>query len=95
MQVKLHTSDAEAGTYNGPALLDAVRSLVANQQREDTVRVHETTCQSGCPVGPRMDVMCDKRRVMYFRRTKATGRDDMVSWLSVESLESLVRNGSG
>ena len=82
MQVKLHTTDAQAGTYNGPALLDAVR-------------VHETACQSGCPVGPRMDVVCDKRRVLYFRRKKATGRDDMVSWLSVESLESLVRNGAG
>lgn len=95
MQVKLHTADAETSTYNGPALLDAVRSLVATQQREDTVRVHETDCQSGCPVGPRMDVVYDKRRVMYFRRKKATGRDDMLSWLSVESLECVVRNGSG
>ena len=95
MQVKLHTTDAQAGTYNGPALLDAVRNLVATRQRQDAVRVHETACQSGCPVGPRMDVVCDTRRVMYFRRKKATGRDDMVSWLSVESLESLVRDGAG
>ena len=95
MQVKLRSTDAEDRSYNGPALLEAVRSLVATQQLEDSVAVHETDCQSGCPVGPRMDVVCRKQRVMYFRRKKPTNREDMVSWQSVESLENVVRNGSG
>lgn len=94
MQVKLYSADSEARSYNGPGLLAAVRAVVAAQRLADAVTVHETDCQSGCPVGPRMDVVRNKRRVMYFQRKKPTGRDDMVSWPSVESLERVVRNGA-
>ena len=94
MQVKLYSADSESRSYNGPGLLAAVRAVVAAQRLADAVAVHETDCQSGCPVGPRMDVVRNKRRVMYFQRKKPTGRDDMVSWPSVESLERVVRNGA-
>jgi len=51
-QIKLWTADTEAGFYNGPDLLTAIRDLVAQKQLDDRVRVHEVTCMSGCPVGP-------------------------------------------
>ena len=54
MQVKLYSADSEARSYNGPGLLAAVRAVVAAQRLADAVAVHETDCQSGCPVGPRM-----------------------------------------
>lgn len=73
MRVKLRTADAEAGTYDGPALLDAVHRLISTLQCEETVRVHDTDCQSGCPVGPRMDMVRDKQHAMYFRRRIGTG----------------------
>ena len=95
MQVKLYSADSRTRSYNGPGLLAAVRSVVAARRLAATVSVHETDCQSGCPVGPRMDVVCNKRRVMYFRRAKPTGRDDMVSWSSVESLEQVVDGRAG
>ena len=50
VQVKLYSADREARSYNGPGLLAAVRTVVGAQQLSDVVVVHETDCQSGCPV---------------------------------------------
>jgi predicted metal-binding protein len=89
-QVKLWAADAEAGSYNGPDLLVAIRELVARKQLGDYVEVHEVTCMSGCPVGPRVDMTVGSRRVMYFQRKTPTGREDLVSWAFVESIESAI-----
>ena len=74
--------------YNGPALLTALTQLVHDKGIGDRVAVHEATCMSGCPVGPRMDLCAGSRRVMYFRRLTPTGRADLVTWTSIDSVES-------
>ena len=73
--------------YNGPALLAAVTQFVDEKGLADRVAVHEATCMSGCPVGPRMDLCCGSQRFMYFRRLTPTGRPDLVTWTSIESVE--------
>jgi predicted metal-binding protein len=87
VQVKVQTADAETNSYNGPALLDAIRALVEKKQWQDQVGVHEVACMAGCPVGPRVDMTCAGKRVMYFNRQRPTGRNDLVTWQSVESVE--------
>jgi predicted metal-binding protein len=74
--------------YNGPALLVALAQLVHDKGIGDRVAVHEATCMSGCPVGPRVDLCSGSQRVMYFRRLAPTGRTDLVTWTSIESVES-------
>jgi len=74
--------------YNGPTLLAALTRLVHDKGIGDRVEVHEATCMSGCPVGPRMDLGSGSQRVMYFRRLTPTGRTDLVTWASIESVES-------
>ena len=73
--------------YNGPTLLAALTRLVQEKGLDDRVAVHEATCMSGCPVGPRMDLCRGAQRVMYFRRLTPTGRPDLVTWASIESVE--------
>jgi len=73
--------------YNGPALLAALIQLVREKRTGDRVEVHEATCMSGCPVGPRMDLCSGTQRIMYFRRLTPTGRADLVAWSSIESVE--------
>jgi len=87
VQVKVQTTDVEPRTYNGPALLDAIRDLVEKKHLQEQVRVHEVACMAGCPVGPRVDIVCEGRRVMYFNRQRSTGREDLVTWQLVESVE--------
>jgi predicted metal-binding protein len=87
VQVKLRAQDTEAGSYNGPELLSAIQALVANKQLDQVVSVYEVACMSGCPVGPRVDMCVGSQRVMYFQRQKPTGRDDLLIWASVESIE--------
>jgi predicted metal-binding protein len=74
--------------YNGPALLAALARLVHDKGVGDRVAVHEAACMSGCPVGPRVDLCSGPQRVMYFRRLTPTGRADLVTWASIESVES-------
>jgi predicted metal-binding protein len=92
VQVKLRTADDEAGSYNGPELLSAIRELVSGRQLEPFVSVHEAMCMSGCPVGPRVDMCVGSRRVMYFHRQKPTGRDDLITWMSVASIEDAMKS---
>jgi predicted metal-binding protein len=73
--------------YNGPALLAALTQFMHDKGIGDRVEVHEATCMSGCPVGPRMDLCSGSQRVMYFRRLMPTGRADLVAWTSIESIE--------
>jgi hypothetical protein len=40
VQVKVRATDAEQGSYNGPALLDAIRELVEKKHLQDQVRIH-------------------------------------------------------
>ncbi|MSQ47697.1 MAG: hypothetical protein EXR78_04790 [Deltaproteobacteria bacterium] len=87
VQVKFRAADDEADSYNGPELLSAIRALVADKHLEQSVSVHEAMCMSGCPVGPRMDMGAGSQRVMYFQRRKPTGRDDLITWASVDSVE--------
>ena len=87
VQVKLRTTDETPGAYNGPELLLAMRAFVANEHLEQVVSVHEATCMSGCPVGPRVDMCVGSQRVMYFQRQKPTGREDLITWASIESIE--------
>ena len=87
VQVKLRATDETPGSYNGPGLLSAMRAFVVNEHLEQVVSVHEAACMSGCPVGPRMDMCAGSQRVMYFQRQKPTGRDDLLTWASVESIE--------
>jgi len=89
-QIKLWAADAAAGFYNGPDLAEAMRQLVVEKHLDDRVGVHEVACMSGCPVGPRVDMISGSRRVMYFQRKNPTGRDDLVGWPFVESLESAI-----
>src|SRR5215470_16296789 len=56
-QLKLRTADTEASSYNGPALLDAVRQLIEQTQLDSQAVVHEAACMAGCPVGPRLDII--------------------------------------
>ncbi len=74
--------------YNGPALLVELTRLVHDKGVNDRVEIHEATCMSGCPVGPRMDLCAGSQRVMYFRRLTPTGRADLVTWTSIDSIES-------
>jgi hypothetical protein len=90
VQVKLWATDAQADSYNGPDLLSAIRELIAKKQLDGCVGVHEATCVSGCPVGPRVDMTTGSRRVMYFQRKVPTGRDDLVGWQSIDSVESMI-----
>ncbi|MBI3757208.1 MAG: hypothetical protein HY267_04445 [Deltaproteobacteria bacterium] len=89
-QLKLRTTDAEVGPYNGPALLNAVRQLIEQKQLDDQVAVHEAVCMAGCPVGPRLDMVLGSRRIMYFQRKNPTGREDLISWVCVGSIEEAI-----
>jgi predicted metal-binding protein len=89
-QLKLRSSEAELGVYNGPALLEAIRNLVAHKDLETQVEVHEAACMAGCPVGPRVDMVLGSRRIMYFQRKNPTGREDLISWISVGSVEEAI-----
>jgi len=90
VEIKLRKEDQGADSYNGPALLAAARGLVTEKQLHSCVNVHEATCMSGCPVGPRMDIIAGSRRVMYFQRKTLTGREDLVGWQFIDSLESVI-----
>jgi len=92
VQVKLCESDTTLGSYNGSALLDAIRELVEKKKIQGVVNVHEVACMSGCPVGPRVDMICAGKRVVYFNRQRPTGRSDLVTWQLVESVELEVEN---
>jgi predicted metal-binding protein len=85
--ISIRGGDAQQD-YNGPALLFALTQLVHDKGISDRVEVHEATCMSGCPVGPRMDLCAGSQRVMYFRRLTPTGRVDLVTWTSIDSVES-------
>jgi predicted metal-binding protein len=84
--ISLH-KDEVPRDYNGPALLAALAQLVHEKGLNDRVAIHEATCMSGCPVGPRMDLCSGSQRIMYFRRLIPTGRPDLVTWTSIESVE--------
>src|SRR5262245_50875048 len=90
--VKLCELDTAPSSYNGPALLDAIRELVEAKSQTAHISVHEVACMSGCPVGPRVDMVCKGQRIMYFNRQRPTGRADLVTWQSVESVELEVEN---
>ncbi len=90
VQIKVWAGDTSAGSYNGPGLLEALRGLVEAKGLKEQVGVHEAACMSGCPVGPRLDLICSARRILYFQLHKPTGREDLVSWSLVESLERLI-----
>jgi predicted metal-binding protein len=92
VQVKLQAAAPEPGLYNGPALLDAIRELVEAKSQTAHISVHEVACMAGCPVGPRVDMVCKGQRVMYFNRQRPTGRADLVTWQSVESIEQEINN---
>lgn len=92
VQLKLRSSEAEVMTYNGPALLEAIRNLVVQKNLEAQVEVHETACMAGCPVGPRVDMVLGSRRIMYFQRKNPTGREDLISWSSVGSVEEAIES---
>lgn len=87
VQVKLHTVDAEPNAYNGPMLLEAIRELIEKRSQTACIFVHEVACRAGCPVGPRVDMVCEGKRVMYFNRQRPTGRADLVTWQVVVSVE--------
>jgi predicted metal-binding protein len=89
-QLKLRSSETQSREYNGPALLEAVRDLVAQKNLEAQVAVHEAACMAGCPVGPRVDMVCGARRIMYFQRKQPTGREDLISWMCIESVEEAI-----
>jgi predicted metal-binding protein len=88
--LKFHSDETAPGTYNGPALLEAIRSLVLRKNLREQIAVHEAACMSGCPVGPRVDMVVGPRRIMYFQRKTPTGREDLVSWVCVDSVESVI-----
>jgi predicted metal-binding protein len=90
--LKLRADEVEPSSYNGPALLNAMRELIVQKNLGEQVSVHETACMSGCPVGPRVDMVIGPRRVMYFQRKTPTGREDLISWGCVDSVESEIRN---
>ena len=89
-QLKLKTADSKAESYNGPALLTAIRELILQKRLGEQVEVHETACMAGCPVGPRVDMIVNSRRVMYFQRKNPTGREDLISWVCVGSVEEAI-----
>ncbi len=91
-RLKLRKSDADAGSYNGPALLVAVRQLLEQEKLNEDVAVHEAACMAGCPVGPRLDMVVGSRRIMYFQRKQPTGREDLISWVSVASIEEAIES---
>jgi len=84
--ISIHRDEVQRD-YNGPALLVALTQLVHEKGLDDRVAVHEATCMSGCPVGPRMDLCSGSQRIMYFRRLTPTGRPELVAWTSIESIE--------
>src|SRR5262245_46645471 len=88
--LKLRADKTEAASYNGPALLQAIREFIRQKNLGERVEVHEAACMSGCPVGPRVDMVVGSRRVMYFQRKTPTGRADLVTWGCVESVESAI-----
>jgi predicted metal-binding protein len=90
--LKLRADEAESDAYNGPALLAAIRELIVQRNLGERVAVHEAACMSGCPVGPRVDMIIGSRRVIYFQRKTPTGREDLVSWLCVDNVESTIEN---
>jgi len=90
IEVKLWTADQNTSSYNGPDLLAAVRALITEKQLDDCISVHEANCMSGCPVGPRMDIIAGTRRVMYFQRKTPTGREDLVGWQFIDSVENVI-----
>lgn len=90
VQLKLRSEEAAPGAYNGPALLVAVRALVIAKELDDRVQVHEAACMAGCPVGPRVDMIVNTQRFMYFQRKTPTGRADLISWNGVANVESAI-----
>lgn len=88
--LKLNSDETAPETYNGPALLEAIRALVTRKNLAEQVAVHEAACMSGCPVGPRVDMVMNSRRIMYFQRKTPTGREDLISWVCVDSVESVI-----
>jgi len=92
VQVKLRATDETPGSFNGPELLSAIQELVSSRQLDQVVSVHEATCMSGCPVGPRVDMCVGSQRVMYFQRQKPTGREDLITWASVASVEEALKS---
>jgi predicted metal-binding protein len=88
--LKLRADEVEADSYNGPALLAAIRELIVQKNLGERVAVHEAACMSGCPVGPRVDMVISSRRVMYFQRKTPTGREDLISWVCVDSVENVI-----
>ena len=88
--LKLSPDGTAPETYNGPALLEAIRSLVIRKNLAEQVSVHEAACMSGCPVGPRVDMVVGSHRIMYFQRKTPTGREDLISWVYVDSVESAI-----
>lgn len=88
--LKLRADEGKAVSYNGPALLAAIRELIVQKNLEELVSVHEAACMSGCPVGPRVDMIVGSRRIMYFQRKTPTGREDLISWVCVDSVEEAI-----
>ncbi len=82
VEVKVRTDDAGPGVYNG------LEPLTAARQLRDVAEVREVTCTSSCPVGPRVDLMKEAKRVRYIKRRRPTGRPDFVKWLSIDSIEN-------
>src|SRR5690242_6582506 len=90
VRLKLRTSDTDARSYNGPALLAAVRQLLEQTRRDEEIAVHEAACMAGCPVGPRLDMVIGSCRIMYFQRKNPTGRADLITWACIGSLEGAI-----
>lgn len=90
VRVKVWSADNETSSHNGPELLAAIRDLVTQKQLAKSVEVHEAACMSGCPVGPRVDMVAGPRRVMYFQRKTPTGREDLITWASIDSIEGVI-----
>ena len=95
VEVKVRSVEAAPGVHTGRTLLTAVQRLVTAQRLEGGTEVREATCMSSCPVGPRLDLMQDDRRVRYIKRAKPTGRADFVTWGSINSIEDEIRNWLG
>jgi predicted metal-binding protein len=90
--LKLRSGDKAPHSYNGPALFEAIRALIVQKNLNKHIEVHEAACMSGCPVGPRVDMVVGARRVMYFQRQTPTGREDLISWGCVDSVESAIEH---
>jgi hypothetical protein len=89
-QLKLRTSDSKLESYNGPALLASIRPLILQKRLGEQVKVYEAACMAGCPVGPRVNMVVNSRRIRYFQRQNPTGRDDLISWVCVGSFEEAI-----